>query len=183
MNKKILKIFTSIEDKNLAFHVNDNPLDVKENRKNLSIKYNYNNRNLKYMNQTHSNEVLIANKEQNLYDCDGLVSNLKDTTLMVMVADCIPILFYDEVQEVVGVAHAGRNGTFLNISKNIIETMTKSFSCKQENIKVTLGPSIQMCCYEVSQELALIASNSFGQEIEKNRHINLQSINYMRFSI
>jgi YfiH family protein len=177
MNKNSLKIFTSKEDKNLAFHVNDDELEVKKNRHNLSLKYEYNNDTLKYMNQTHSNKVLIVNNEQNIYDCDGLVSSLKDTTLMVMVADCIPILFYDEINEVIAVAHAGRNGTYLNISKNVIDIMKDNFNCQVENIKVILGPSIQMCCYEVSPELALIASNSFGESIEKDRYINLQKIN------
>jgi len=55
--------------------------------------------------------------------------------------------------------------------------MIEKFDSKVENIKVTLGPSIQKCCYEVSNELAKITANNFGNNIIENRNINLQKIN------
>ena len=177
MSKNIFKLFTTTDDENLAFHVTKNTNQVNLARKNLAKKYNFDINNLKYMNQIHGNNVQIVSKEQNLYECDALITNLKDTALMVMVADCIAILFEDTISGIIAVAHAGRNGTFLDISSNVINTMTKEFSCDIKNIKVVMGPSIQKCCYEVSNDLANITATNFGIQFVKNRHIDLQGIN------
>ncbi len=129
------------------------------------------------MQQIHSNIVQVVQEKNTLYKCDGLVTNKKNTPLMVMVADCIPILFYDEVKRVIGVAHAGRVGTFENIAKNTVVSMEENFNCNPKDIKVTLGPSIQKCCYEVSQEMATYTQDTFGKEFVENRNIDLQGIN------
>jgi len=96
---------------------------------------------------------------------------------MVMVADCIPVLLYDESNKVIAVAHAGRNGTFLNITQRTVQKMITEFSCKEENIHIVLGPSIQKCCYEVSLEMENTVINKFGLEFTHNRYIDLQEIN------
>jgi hypothetical protein len=129
------------------------------------------------MQQIHSNIVTAVEKEKTLYKCDGLVTNKSNTPLMVMVADCIPILFYDKKKSVICVAHAGRTGTFENISKNTIECMQQNFNCDAKDIEVTFGPSIQKCCYEVSQEMVKYTKDTFGKEFVNNRNIDLQGIN------
>lgn len=96
---------------------------------------------------------------------------------MVLVADCIPILFFDETINVIAVAHAGRVGTSENISSKTIDKMTNDYSCDISNIKVILGPSIQKCCYEVSQEMIQEVLDNFGAEFVNNKNINLQAIN------
>lgn len=146
-------------------------------RKNLAKKHNYDSKKLCHMQQIHSNIVKVVQDNQVLYKCDGLITNKKNTPLMVMVADCIPILFYDKVKKVIGVAHSGRVGTFENISKNIVESMVKNFDCNPKDIVVTLGPSIQKCCYEVSQEIVTYTKENFGEEFVENRKIDLQGIN------
>ena len=166
-----------MEDENIAYHVGDIKENVNTARENLAKKYNYDNTNLCYMEQIHSNIVQVVQENKTLYKCDGLVTNQKNRPLMVMVADCIPILFYDKIKDVIAVAHAGRVGTFENISKNTIECMCKTFDCDVKDIAVTLGPSIQKCCYEVSQKMAKYTENTFGKEFVKNRNIDLQGIN------
>jgi YfiH family protein len=178
MKSSLLKIFTTTNDKNLAFHITNNKTDVINARKDLCKKHNLSYDNLKYMNQVHNNDVQIVNHNQNLYTCDALITNLKNTPLMVMVADCIPLLFHDDIKNVIGVAHAGRNGTYLDISSNVIKQMCTEFNCDVKNIKVELGASIQKCCYEVSYELAQIARVNFGNNVVNNRNIDLQKINY-----
>jgi len=167
-----------MDDGNIAYHVNDNPHNVTSNRKRLCSKHHLNFLNLKSMNQIHSNIVKIVTPSTLVYDdCDGLITNLEDTPLMVMVADCIPILFFDEIKNIIGVAHAGRNGTYQNISGEMVHKMVQEFSCNPKNIQVVLGPSIQKCCYEVSLELSCIAQKSFGENFVNGRFVDLQAIN------
>ncbi len=172
-----MAIFTNIADENIAYHVTTNKIQVDNTRKNLAKKYNYDNKKLQYMEQIHSNIVRDISSTKNPQKCDALITNKINIPLMVMVADCIAILFYDSVQKVIAVAHAGRAGTFENISGNTINKMIEDYNCKAKNIEVTLSASIQKCCYEVSQKLADETALLFGKEFVNHRNIDLQGIN------
>lgn len=171
--------FTTIKDGNLAFHVKDNQKNVLKNRENIAIKMNYKSEDLVYMNQIHTANVQIVdeNSPKLIENCDAIITNKRDLPLMVMVADCIPILIYDEKKEVIAAIHAGRNSTFLKIVQITAQKMMDEFFCKTSDLKVILGPSIQKCCYEVSNELLSIVKTSFGDEFCVGRNIDLQGIN------
>ena len=173
--------FTTTEDGNLAYHVNDIKENVDKNREAVALKMDYENKDLVYMNQVHGNNVVIVDKNSpKLIDnCDGIITKEKNLPLMVMVADCIPILFFDEIQGVIAVAHAGRNSTFLKIAQITANKMMNELGCHPNNIKVIMGPSIHTCCYEVSDELVQIVKTSFGEKFCKGRNIDLHGINVM----
>lgn len=175
----ILTVFTEIADGNMAYHVGDEIKNVNNNRKILADKYSYDYKSLVSMNQTHGNnvEIITESSSKVIDDCDGLITNIKDIPLMVMVADCIPILLHDEKKGVIAALHAGRNSTFLKIVEVAINKMKDNFGTNPLDIKATLGPSIQKCCYEVSVELANIVKTSFGSQFVEGRNIDLQAIN------
>jgi len=135
------------------------------------------------MDQVHGCEVVVVEHamDNRLASCDAMITNARKIPLMVMVADCIPILLFDPVQKVIGVAHAGRNGTFLRIVEKTIEKMQKTYGCEAKDIMIGLGPSIQSCCYEVGQELADICTKNFKEGfimIENEKYfLDLQALN------
>ncbi|MCT7596561.1 peptidoglycan editing factor PgeF [Aliarcobacter butzleri] len=171
--------FSDKTDGNLAYHVDDIKENVDKNRQKLALKYDYKNEDLSYMNQIHSANVVVVDENSPKYidNCDALITKTKNLPLMVMVADCIPILMFDEIKGVIAAIHAGRNSTFLKISEITGKKMIEDFSCKTENIKVIMGPSIQKCCYEVNDELKNIVEKSFGKEFVFGNNIDLQGIN------
>lgn len=172
--------FTTKYDGNIAYHVvdKDSFVDVDNARNKLSLTYKINTSNLKYMDQVHGCDVKIVNDTIDLYkSCDALITNKKNTPLMVMSADCIGILFYDNAKSIIAVAHAGRSGTFLNIASKVINSMIQEYNSNPKDIKVILGPSIQKCCYEVSMEMVDIVVQNFGEEFVHERNIDLQGIN------
>ena len=179
MENRVFYTFTDKNDGNLAFHVEDNEINVIKNRKNLALKLGYNYEDLVYMNQVHSANIIVVdeNSPKLIDDCDAIITRSKNLPLMVMVADCIPILMFDSKQGVVAAIHAGRNSTFLEISKKTASFFIEKFSSNPEDIRVILGASIQKCCYEVSDELSKIVENSFGKEFVENNYIDLQGIN------
>jgi len=140
---------------NLAFHVQDNPLDVATNHEYLASELGYNRETLVHMKQIHSNIVHVVSKDNfdNPPICDALITNKTNTPLMVMVADCSPILFYDSKKEVIAVAHAGRQGAFKNIVQNVVNSFVDIFGSDAKNISATIGASIGVCCYEVGREI------------------------------
>jgi YfiH family protein len=177
-DQNVLAFVSTKQDKNIAFHVQDDPIVVKQNRKNLALKYGYDDEKLVYMQQTHSCNVKIVdqNSEKLQKDCDALITNCKNLPLMVMVADCIPIMIYDKNKKVVAVVHSGRNGIFLNIVSKTIHKMIETFGCETKDIFVYIAPSICKDCYEVDEKLANIAIKNFGNEFVSKRYINLKGI-------
>jgi len=191
-SNEILAIFTNrfggvsqkpFDSLNIATHVGDNIKYVTANRKILAKKYNFNSENLIYMEQIHSNniEVIKTNNNKKILQCDGIITNLKNTPLMVMVADCVPILFYDPKQKIIGAVHAGRNGTFLKIVQKTISKMQKEFNSNPKDILVSLGTGINKCCYEIDLNLAKIAIKNFGKKYieirEEKYYLDLQQLN------
>ena len=179
MKNRIFYTFTDKNDGNLAFHVEDNEINVIKNRQNLALKLDYKDENLVYMNQVHGANIIVVdeNSPKLIDDCDSIITRSKNLPLMVMVADCIPILMFDDKQGIIAAIHAGRNSTFLEISKKTAEVFIEKFSSNPKDITVILGASIQKGCYEVSDELSKIVENSFGKEFVKNNYIDLQGIN------
>jgi len=163
--------FTPFNSLNLAFHVGDDKESVLKNHALLSTHLSYNIETLVHMKQIHSNLVHIVDAKDTFSNpptCDALITNKTDTPLMVMVADCSPLLFYDEKKRVIAVAHAGREGAFKNIIKNVVESFVHDFGSDAKDIFVTIGASIGVCCYEVGVEIKTKAKElELGFAIEK----------------
>ncbi|MFT5836472.1 MAG: YfiH family protein [Sulfurimonas sp.] len=141
---------------NLAFHVWDNPLDVIKNHEYLASELSYNRGTLVHMKQIHSDAVHIVSDIDNFDNpptCDALITDKTNLPLMVMVADCSPILFYDSKKEVIAVAHAGRQGAFKNIVQNVINSFVNIYGSDAKDISASVGASIVVCCYEVGVEI------------------------------
>ena len=72
---------------------------------------------------------------------DGLITAQRKLFLMVTVADCLPVLFYDPFLAVVGIIHAGWRGILAGIVPQSLEKF-KNCGTKPENLIVGIGPSI-----------------------------------------
>lgn len=111
------------------------------NLEKLGILFNIGPQNIITMHQTHKNDILIT--------------RLKNKFLVVIVADCVPILFYDPVKKIVAVCHAGWQGTLLRVA----ETTIKKFRSDPKNITAVIGPHICSKCYDVPKERAIKFKN------------------------
>jgi len=141
---------------NLAFHVGDSSNTVTLNHQKLANHLDYDYRTLVHMKQIHSNKVHKVTPEDNFENpptCDALITDKLHIPLMVMVADCSAILFYDTKRHIIAVAHAGRQGAFLNIVQSVMDSFTKDYSSDTNDIVVSIGASIKECCYEVGAEI------------------------------
>lgn len=115
----------------------------------------FNLMNLTRNSQIHSS---IVNKidEKNIgqrIDGDALITNVKEVPLLILTADCVPVVIIDPKNKAVGVAHAGWRGTYDKICKNTIDEMIKNYKSNPEDLICVIGPSIGPCCYEVSKDL------------------------------
>jgi hypothetical protein len=144
---------TPYNSNNIAFHVGDKEDDVIINHKKLAKTLHYTRSKLVHMVQIHSDMVVKVDETHDFYHpptCDALITDRTDIPLMVMVADCTPILLYDAKHHAIAVIHAGRAGAFNNILNNTINAMHECFSSEGKDIIAVLGPSICQACYEVN---------------------------------
>lgn len=82
---------------------------------------------------------------------DAIITNETGVGLALSFADCTPLLFYDPVKHVIGIAHGGWRGTARGIALATVDAMCMRFGCQSRDIHVGIAPAIGPCCYEVSQ--------------------------------
>jgi copper oxidase (laccase) domain-containing protein len=82
-------------------------------------------------------------------DIDAMATSVPRLPLVVRVADCGPVYFYDPVQQVIALAHSGRKGTEGNIVGATIDCMQETYDTHPENLIVQLGPCIRPPHYEI----------------------------------
>lgn len=148
--------FTDRNDGNIAFHVGDNKQDVLNRHKKLAKDLKYDFHSLVWMKQVHGKKVIKINERHSFNTppaCDAMITDIPNKPLMVMVADCTPILLYDKKQKAVAAIHAGRGGAFLNILSKVAEAMKKNYGTDPKDLTVKMGPSIKNCCYEVNDAI------------------------------
>ena len=126
---------------NCGLGSHDKKCNVLENLDIVSRQMRFNNNSLLTMNQTHSNKVVIiddSNKHIQRISADALVTNQKNIAISVLTADCVPILIYDEVNQIIGSIHAGWKGTIGGIIENTFNEIIKI--SRSGKINVAIGP-------------------------------------------
>ena len=99
-------------------------------------------------------------------ETDALITNVPGVALVIFVADCVPILLFDDELAVVAAVHAGWRGTALNISGTAVSKMAETYGCSPGNIKAAIGPSISQCCYETDIDVADAMRSVLGSDAE-----------------
>ncbi len=150
---------------NVGENVGDNIKNIIQNRQIIADANGFLLDNLVYMKQIHSNNVKIVRnsfilKKENV---DALITDKRKIPLMVMVADCAPILIYDKIKKVIAVVHSGRVGTFKGIVRATIDKMKNRFGTSPKDIMVHVGASIGKCCYEVDKNIANCTKKNFAE--------------------
>lgn len=92
---------------------------------------------------------------------DALVTDRTDVSLFLRFADCVPILLYDPVLRVVGMAHAGWRGTVAGMAGSVVRAMVGAYGCKPVNILAGIGPSIGPHEYAVGPEVVAAVEQTF----------------------
>ena len=132
-------------------------------------------------NQNHTDTIKVANKKikedepdfnlEEYKETDGLVTNKKNLILSTTNADCILLLLFDPIKEVIANVHSGWRGTLQRISTKAIEKMEKEYNCNPKDIICCICPSIRKCHFEVEKEVKDMFEEEFKNIIEKNNII------------
>lgn len=86
------------------------------------------------------------------YQGDFLITNQKNCALVVLTADCVPLILYDSARNVIAVVHSGWKGTVAGVAQNAVAIMQKNYGSNSSDIECFFGPSAGSCCYQVTSE-------------------------------
>lgn len=143
---------------NLSFHVGDDPLNVTKNRSVIAETFGFELNRLIAGKQVHGSNIAIVDEKNAgsgslsydtaLPDTDGLITEKKQVALMILTADCLPVILVQDKPYKIAVIHCGWKG----LAAGIIEKALQQFD--RDNTLVFFGPSISDCCYEVESQVA-----------------------------
>lgn len=155
---------------NLGSHVGDEPDAVAANRHRLAQTLGLKDDHVLYMEQIHSNTVTVVNSpsSDSIPATDALVTQEPGLALVVLVADCVPVLLSDSEAGVVAAIHAGRMGARNGIVKKTVEKMHQ-LGARPENIHALIGPAASGRHYEVPQEMALDVEEKLPGSLTKTK--------------
>ncbi|MBM7050753.1 laccase domain-containing protein [Rothia sp. ZJ932] len=159
--------FTSKVAGNLGLHVGDS-IQALTHRYELEKALGLEQGAIAYLNQVHGTDVASEFPDPVAVDAsvenaawvlasapvaDAAVSNGARRPLGVLVADCIPLVFWgvtDQGKNVTAVAHAGRRGLLDGVIQATLERMQEQGVTQ---VRAWIGPSICGRCYEVPEQL------------------------------
>lgn len=104
---------------------------------------------------THTNRVWHVDERhlgQEAPYSDAIVTRTPNLSLVMTFADCQPLMAYDPVQHILGVAHAGWRGTLAGVALSLVRAMEAEGS-QASDLRAGLGPAIGKCCYEVGPDV------------------------------
>ena len=110
------------------------------------------------MHQVHGSDVAVVDHDpgpavagaDGAPQVDGLVTARAGVTLVVRVADCVPVLLADRAQGVVAALHAGRPGLVAGIVPAGVEAMR---ALGADELVAWVGPHVCGRCYEVPEAM------------------------------
>lgn len=152
------------ESANLAFHVGDDSECVRENRRRFASEAGYSGDNLICARQVHGDNVRVASGNERgrgsfdldsaLPDCDALITREPDLPLLILVADCAPVLLVDPINRVCAVVHAGWRGALAGIAGKAVQAMAEEFGTRAPDVLAAIGPCLSTANLEVGEEVA-----------------------------
>jgi YfiH family protein len=136
---------------NLANHVGDAPAAVAANRSRLADELG--GVPLVALHQVHGRDVAVVDSAPpGPPTADAAVTSRPGLALLVMVADCMPVLIADSVAQVVGAVHAGRGGLAAGVLPRTVAAMTE-LGARPDRCAAVIGPAVCGRCYEVPEAM------------------------------
>jgi YfiH family protein len=97
-----------------------------------------------------------------LPDADALATDAPGVALVVVSADCVPVVLVDPARRVAAVAHAGWRGMIAGVVQATVAHLVDWYGCRPPDLLAGVGPSIGPCCYAVGPEVARSAETRYG---------------------
>lgn len=145
---------------NLGLHVGDDPSAVQHNRNVLRKALSLPGDPL-WLRQTHSTAVFRCGNSIHAEDeYDAAYAHRQSPVLVVLTADCLPVVFMSSDGEQYAIAHAGWRG----LANGILQATVQQFYGETTAISTWLGPAIGPSKFEVGEDVLSTFLRNFSDQ-------------------
>lgn len=151
------------ENNDMALHTKHDVHAVIENRKALSKQLGISLSQWVFAQQTHSDHICKISKEdagrgaltylEGIPDCDALYTRESGIAIGVFHADCVPVLLYDPITQIICAIHSGWLGTTKEITAKCIQHLIQEEGVNPSDIQAYIGPAIALHSFEVGMDV------------------------------
>lgn len=166
---------------NLGAHTADSPSCVEENRRIVSEALGVPQTRFVCPKQVHGDRIVVvsdasqlaAAQEDAARGADGILVTCSQAMPLLCFADCVPVIIVSAGG--FALVHAGWRGVVARIAPKAVEMLVSEVpGLAPDSINVYLGPHIQGCCFETSEELHASFVEGFGPAASAGpRHVDL----------
>ncbi|HEY1650473.1 MAG TPA: polyphenol oxidase family protein [Acidimicrobiales bacterium] len=156
---------------NLGLHVGDDVANVVTNRRLAAGAFGTELSRLVFARQVHGAGVAVVSgddagrgtsgEDDAVADTDVLVTTAPGVTLMIMVADCVPLALVDPVAGVLATVHAGWRGTAAGAVGAALDAMVER-GARRARIRAAIGPAVAPEHYQVTDEVSRALHEAVG---------------------
>ncbi|WP_281789772.1 peptidoglycan editing factor PgeF [Limnohabitans sp. INBF002] len=137
---------------NLGDHVQDDPHAVAQNRALLQAQLG--GARPVFLTQVHGVDVAQVNAATpDGTTADACITQEPQVACTIMVADCLPLMFTDDVGRVVAAAHAGWRGLAAGVLERTVHGVCEQAGVAPAQVRVWLGPCIGPDAFEVGDDV------------------------------
>ncbi len=185
----VIALTTTVSLGNTAFQIGNDSIDVKNNRKKILKELNIDSKHLIYVHQSHSDVIKKVTLDdlgrgevcfETGVEADALYTNLSNIALGIFHADCVPIFFYDTINGIIGIIHAGYIGTLKEICKKSINYVLAKESLDIKNFKFVIGPSLGKEFYNIDEDDVITIKKLGYEKALENKKVDVKLINIMQ---
>ncbi|MGO8824771.1 MAG: polyphenol oxidase family protein [Acidimicrobiales bacterium] len=143
---------------NLGLHVGDRPVDVELNRARAAAAFGVGLDTMVFARQVHGATAALVgpadrgrgsvSEDDAVPGADILVTTSVGVTLVILVADCVPLALVDPAAGVLAAVHAGWRGTAAGAVAAALRAMTDR-GARPERVRAFLGPAVAPERYQV----------------------------------
>lgn len=161
---------------NLGLHVGDDPERVLANRTAVASALQARLDDFVFCQQVNRPTVLVVTDEhrgrgaRDLTDAipatDALVTQVPGIVLVMMVADCVPLVLFDPVQRALACVHAGWGGTVRGVTRAAVDAL-QELGTDPTDLIVGIGPSIAPDRYQVGADVVAAAAAAFPDQLDE----------------
>lgn len=149
---------------NLATHVGDASQAVAQNRERLQALLP-NATRLHWLNQVHGTRCVdvdsLPDSLSGSPEADALMTRRAQQALVVLTADCLPVVLAHDDASLVAIAHAGWRG----LSGGVLSSVVRQCGEDLGGLAAWIGPSISQRAFEVGHEVRAQMADQLGQQV------------------
>jgi len=158
---------------NLGLHVGDRPEDVAANRDRAARAFGVDPATMVFARQVHGTVATFVGPldrgtgtvtdDDAVPATDILVTTTAGVTLVILVADCLPLALVDPAAHVLATVHAGWRGTATGAAPAALSAMERC-GARPERVRAFLGPTVAPDRYQVGPEVVRALSDAVGPD-------------------